>query len=149
MTTATIDRPIKKIEMPSPKSMIKAQKQFFNLLLKRPINSTENVKAYINDIEGDGLQPTKMHCVSFQKYSGSEIKSITSYENMVTFYDNVDVLIGHSFVRFDMPVVNKLLDPDCNAFVIDTLPLAWYLFPGRRIYKLESFGPDYGFDKDF
>ena len=58
---------------------------------------------------------------------------------MRSFFDETDILVGHNIIRFDIPVVERLLGIKVKAQLVDTLALSWYLFPNRKIHKLEVF----------
>ena len=110
------------------------------------------MKKFIFDLEGDSLQPTKIHVVSYASWNGErwEVRSITDYERMKAFFSQKDVMfIGHNIISFDIPVVKKILgieiDPSCR--LVDTLALAWYLYPNRKKYGIEYFGEEFGVKK--
>lgn len=95
------------------------------------------------DIEGDGLKPTKIHCLSTHK-SGKVI-STTSYSTMRKFFsDPGAILVGHNITRFDIPVVERLLSIEVKCKLVDTLAISWYLQPKRVKHGLESYGIEYG-----
>lgn len=98
------------------------------------------------DIECNGLNPTKIHCLSV--FVDGELKSTSSYDNMRKFFLNKDrVLIGHNIIRFDIPVIERLLGIKCQCRLIDTLALSWYLQPDRIKHGLEGYGEDFGVPK--
>jgi len=97
------------------------------------------------DIEADGLNPTKIHCLSCTNDEGTF--STTDYAEMREFLDGLDVLIGHNIRRFDIPVLEKLLDVEYKGRVIDTLALSWILEPERNRHGLASWGEDFGIPK--
>ena len=99
----------------------------------------------IFDIEGDGLKPTKIHCLSVLTEDG--IFSTTDYNDMRRFFTNFDVYIGHNITLFDVPVIERILDIKVEKQLIDTLPLSWYLFPERVSHGLEAWGEDVGIPK--
>ena len=100
----------------------------------------------IFDIEGDGLEPTKIHClcVSGEKI---DVKATTKYENMRQFFLEADVLVGHNIYRFDIPVVERLLGIKIKAKLVDTLALSWYLEPNRLKHGLAEWGEEFGVPK--
>ncbi len=99
------------------------------------------------DIECDGFNPTKIHCISVHSAKG-KLKSTTNYDNMRKFFTNPNnILIGHNIVRFDVVVVEKLLGITVKAKLVDTLALSWYLFPNRIQHGLESWGEEFGVPK--
>lgn len=103
------------------------------------------------DIEADGLTPTKIHVVSVMSIKNGAIKSFKDYNEMRSFFNacNRDnkVLIGHNIQRFDIPVIERLLDIKITAPIIDTLPLSWYLEFDRQRHGLEKWGEDLGVQK--
>ena len=76
---------------------------------------------YVFDIEADGINATKIHCMVA---NGKEVDK--------DFFVNLkpeDTLIGHNIIRYDIPVLERLLGIKIKAQLIDTLALSWYLFP--------------------
>ena len=57
---------------------------------------------HIIDIECDGLNPTKIHCA----IANGTTVSKSFFESLT----KDDVLIGHNIIRFDIPVLERLLD---------------------------------------
>ena len=99
------------------------------------------------DIETDGLDPSKIHCLCAQHVDGGNIFATTDYGNMRKMLLGAEVLIGHNIQRFDVPVLERLLNIEIKATLIDTLALSWVLRPERNIHGLESYGEDYGIPK--
>lgn len=100
----------------------------------------------IIDIEGDGLKPTKIYCMStYTKKYG--MKTFTDYEEMIWFLKKVTVFIGHNIKRFDIPWIEKLLDFKLECKFVDTLALSWYLNPLRIRHGLATYGEDFGVPK--
>ena len=96
------------------------------------------------DVEADGLldSATKIHVLSFT--TGKEVISTYCYEEMKAFFLSADVLVGHNIVRYDIPLVEKILGIKVKARLIDTLALSWYLNHNRTRHGLEFYGIDYG-----
>ena len=112
------------------------------------------MKYTVLDIETDGLlnAVTKIHCLSYRTFiNGEEIDkgSITNYEEIKNFVLSQEVLVGHNIVRYDIPVLEKILNITIQARLIDTLALSWYLYPVRTKHGLESWGDDLGVKKPF
>lgn len=103
------------------------------------------MKAYVFDIETDGLYGTKIHCLVFS--DGETITSLTSYDDIRNFLLSSDVLIGHNIQRFDIPTLERLLKIQVKAKLVDTLALSWYLEPSRVLHGLEAWGEDFGVPK--
>ena len=57
-----------------------------------------------------------------------------------------DVLIGHNIIRYDIPVLERLLSIKIKAQLIDTLALSWYLFPNIK-HGLAHWGERFGIPK--
>jgi hypothetical protein len=105
----------------------------------------------ILDIETDGLleEVSKIHCLSYYKYSNGNITtgSITKYEDIISFVQLQEVLIGHNIIRYDIPVLEKILNIKVKSRLIDTLGISWYLYPMREKHGLELWGEDLGVEK--
>ena len=56
-------------------------------------------------------------------------------------------LVGHNIIRYDIPVLERLLDINVEARLFDTLPMSWVLNPTRPKHGLDSFYPDFGIPK--
>lgn len=98
------------------------------------------------DIEGDSLTPTKIHCMSYNiggRRKG-KVQSTTDYDEMRQLLASAKTLIGHNIIRFDIPVLERLLNVKITGRFIDTLALSWYLYPHLSIHGLEAFGELYG-----
>lgn len=76
-----------------------------------------------------------------------KIVSYTDYDSMRKLFTEADVLIGHNITRFDIPVIERLLDIKVKAELIDTLALSWYLYPKRLKHGLEDWGEYFGVPK--
>ncbi len=97
------------------------------------------------DVEGDGLQPTKIWCLS--KQEGKKLVSTTDYSKMRKFLTTVDVLVGHNITRWDIPHLERLLSITITAKIVDTLALSWYLEPKRVMHGLANWGEEFGVPK--
>jgi hypothetical protein len=107
----------------------------------------------IFDIEADGLYDSvsKIHCLSASIYDKNvliESVSFTNYHDIIDFLDKQVVLVGHNIIRYDLPVLKKILGYYPNkAVLIDTLALSWYLYPNRPEHGLEYWGDALGVAK--
>jgi hypothetical protein len=106
----------------------------------------------IVDIETDGLLETvtKIHCLSYSIIlNGREIDkgSITNYNQIKQFLTQQNILVGHNIIRYDVPVLEKILNIKVTARLIDTLGLSWYLYPIRLKHGLELWGEELGVPK--
>ena len=104
------------------------------------------------DIETNGLIETvsKIHCLSYQKYVGNELiqsGTITTINGIRQFLEENPVLVGHNIIRYDIPVLEKLLGIKITSRLIDTLALSWYLYPMKPKHGLEFWGDDLGVPK--
>jgi hypothetical protein len=106
-------------------------------------------KIWVIDAEGDGLNPTKLHCLAASNPQTSKVFVTPDYENMKKILVEADVLICHNIIRFDKPVFERLLGIKIKAKLVDTLALSWYLYPERNKHGLESWGIDFGVPKPF
>lgn len=96
------------------------------------------------DIECNGLNPDKIHCTSVNT---GKIRSTNNYDNMRSFFSKAKVLVGHNIIRFDVQVLEKLLDIKITAKLVDTLALSWYLEPNRLKHGLAEWGEEFGVPK--
>lgn len=107
-------------------------------------------KLCVFDIEGDSLNPTKIHCLVAAIFDGERWvqKSTTDYDQMRKFFlqDNL-VVVGHNVVRWDIPNVERLLNIKFEGEIIDTLGLSWYLYPDKLVHGLEDWGVYFGIPK--
>ena len=106
----------------------------------------------IFDIETDGLYQdvTKIHCLSYSIYDDEGYRcegTITEIGRIKDFILEQECLIGHNIIRYDIPVLEKLLDIKYEGKVIDTLAISWYLFPERHKHGLEGYGEEFNIPK--
>jgi len=101
----------------------------------------------IIDLESDGLlkEVTKIHCLAYTIIEDSKVIEkgfITEGHKIKNFLEEQKILVGHSIIRFDIPVLQKLLDYDPKETqLIDTLGLSWYLYPIKGFrHGLEFWG---------
>ena len=74
--------------------------------------------------------------------------TITSYGYMKDFLDENPLLVGHNIIRYDIPVLEKILDYKFKySRFIDTLGLSWYLYPSEIKHGLEQWGEKLGVEK--
>jgi len=102
----------------------------------------------IFDVEADGLldEATKIHCMSFTT-DRIPMGSTSDYDAMRNILLNQKVLIGHNIVRYDVPLLEKILGIKIKAKLYDTLPMSWVINTDRPKHSLESFGEDFGVPK--
>ncbi len=107
-------------------------------------------KHIIFDIETDGLieNVTKIHCLSYSiREDNNTIKrgTLIEFKEIKDFIESSECLIGHNIIRYDIPVLKKF-GINCNALLIDTLALSWYL-EQRSKHGLESYGEEFENEK--
>lgn len=121
------------------------------------------MKYTVFDMETDGLldTATKIHCLSYtildEDCNIIKKGSFTDYGDMTLFIKYQECIVGHNIIRFDIPMLKKILGIDISCTVIDTLALSWYLFPNvrgergmlipRRSHGLEAWGQILGTKK--
>ena len=110
---------------------------------------SEIMKWTVFDAEGDGLNPTKFHVMSWTESEDEGICSTGRYQTMIDVMFESDVLVGHNIIRWDIPNLERVLDFEVpkETLIVDTLAVAWYLQPKRGVHNLDSYGPDYGYQK--
>lgn len=94
----------------------------------------------IFDIECDSLNATKIHCFSYCTTTDSTKHSLIKYEDIISLLKICDTLIGHNIIRFDIPILEKILGIKIKANLIDTLGISWYLDPLQLKHGLEEWG---------
>ena len=105
------------------------------------------------DIETDNLieNVTKIHCLSYAKYVEGKVveeSTLTNYDAIKDFLFKNTTLVGHNIVRYDIPVLEKILGVDLSFHrLIDTLALSWYLYPMKKKHGLEQWGDELGVKK--
>lgn len=107
------------------------------------------MKMVIIDIEANGLldSVSKIHCLSYHCLDDGTSGSFTKYEDILDFLEQEITIIGHNFVRYDIPAIRKILGFKGEIPLIDTLALSWYLYPDRNTHGLEGWGEDFGVPK--
>jgi hypothetical protein len=105
------------------------------------------MNAYVFDLEGDGLNPSKIHCLCYSKSRGGPVNVLTDYQDMREFIRSSDILIGHNIQRFDIPVLERILGVEVKSKLRDTLALSWYLFPTEVRHGLAQWGERLGVSK--
>lgn len=96
------------------------------------------------DIEGDGLYETitKVHILCAENIGTGETFESTDPEAIRDFVQMAPYLVGHNFLSFDLPVLNRLCG--CRrpiVGVVDTLVLSWLYSPKLLGgHSLESYG---------
>ena len=78
----------------------------------------------IFDIETDGLNPSVIWCICAIK--GDEMITIEMPDKQAweCLMEGVTEVIGHNIIRYDIPVVERLLDVSIKCKIIDTLVMS-------------------------
>jgi DNA polymerase I len=114
--------------------------------------------ALVFDIETDGLNPTKIWCMSTFDVDTEEHRAFGPLElnEGLNTLKSAEKLIGHNILNFDMPVIKKLTGLDLsNKHIVDTLVLSRLFKPTREGgHGLEGWGyrlgcPKIAFDDYF
>ncbi len=100
------------------------------------------------DVEADNLldDATKIHCLSYTS-DGTNYDTLYDYSDMRDLILNQKGLVGHNIIRYDVPLLEKILGIKVKAQLFDTLPMSWVINLGRPLHNLESFGEDFGIPK--
>ena len=102
------------------------------------------------DVEADGLldEATKIHCLSYT-HDGKDYKTLFDYSDMRSLILSQPGLVGHNIIRYDVPLIEKILGIKVTARLFDTLPMSWVINYDRPKNKhgLQSFGEDFGIPK--
>ena len=98
------------------------------------------------DIETDGLNPSKIHCLSYTS-DGKEYTTVTHDDDMRQLLWDAKGLIGHNILRYDIPVLERLLHMKIKARLYDTLPMSWVINYERGKHGLATFGEEFGIPK--
>jgi len=100
------------------------------------------------DVEANGLldTATKIHCLSYTT-DGVVYDTLFDYDGMRNLLLSQQGLIGHNIIRYDVPLLEKILGIKIEARLFDTLPMSWVLNYNRPKHGLESFGEDFGIPK--
>ena len=103
------------------------------------------------DIEADGLDPTKIHCIVAQDVDTLDVFTFdnTQLQEGYDMLSSANKLIGHNLIGYDIPVIKKLGGVDLfNKKIVDTLVLSRLFKPTREgNHGLEGWGYRLGFKK--
>ena len=80
------------------------------------------------DVEANGLldKATKIHCLSYTT-DGKNYQTIFDYSDMRDLILSQHGLVGHNIIRYDVPLIEKILGIKIKARLFDTLPMSWVL----------------------
>jgi DNA polymerase III alpha subunit (gram-positive type) len=76
--------------------------------------------------------------------TAQDVNTYTDYVSMTNFITGLsqqeDRVIGHNFIRYDAPVIERILGIKIKAKIVDTLALSWYLYQDILRHGLEQWG---------
>jgi len=103
------------------------------------------------DIETDGFDATKIWCIVAQNVETEEVITFTPsiISDFISWLDNVDTLVFHNGISFDVPVLTKLLGIDFSDINIeDTMIMSQLSDPSiEGGHSLRSWGERFGYAK--
>jgi len=106
------------------------------------------------DIETDGLDATKIHCICAIKDNDKTVNNFIGDKCYEDFYrwlvlEDVRVLVAHNGIGFDIPVLRLLSGHEWNFIIRDTLVLSRLVNPSLDGgHSLKSWGERLGEYKD-
>jgi hypothetical protein len=104
-------------------------------------------QGFVLDLEGDSLNLSKIWCIAAHNLTTDKARDTTDYEDMKRLLEKADYLVMHNGMRFDGPVMERILGVKIKAKIVDTLALSWYLYPERLQHGLEGWGEDFNIPK--
>ena len=103
------------------------------------------------DIEADGLDPTKIHCIVAQDVDTMDVFTFdnTQLQEGYDMLSSANKLIGHNLIGYDIPAIKKIAGLDLfDKKIVDTLVLSRLFNPTREgNHGLEGWGYRLGFKK--
>ena len=108
------------------------------------------MKSLVFDIETNGLQPTKIYCMSVLNVDTKEQLNFpqSKIEEGIELLESSDKLIGHNIIGFDIPTIKRLYGVDLlSKKIIDTLVLSRLFNPIRASHGLKAWGNTLQFPK--
>lgn len=97
---------------------------------------------YFADIETDGLNPTKIHCISVMNSKTRLMTTFTDIEEFELWFNPDDVFVFHNGIAFDVPVIERLTKVKFNhSKIIDTFVVSRLWNYGKfNTHSLEEWG---------
>ena len=108
------------------------------------------MKSLVFDIETDGLQSTKVYCMSILNVDTEEQFNFppSKIEEGIELLESADKLIGHNIIGFDIPEIKRLYGVDLmSKKILDTLVLSRLFNPIRSSHRLKAWGNYLNFPK--
>lgn len=109
------------------------------------IQKSPKAPGIVMDAEAPSLTPDKFYCIATEFEGG--VRSTTSYDNMRKFLTTTPILVGHNIIQFDIPNLERVLNIQIKARLVDTLALSWYLYPEMPKHGLAIWGDVLGVAK--
>ena len=76
------------------------------------------------------------------------IKSTNKREDVLKVFENpLNVIVGHYFIPYDAPAIEKMFNFKIKATIIDSLAISWYLHNTQRLHGLGEWGVQFGVPK--
>ena len=88
----------------------------------------------IFDVEADGLleDATKIHCLSYTR-DGKSIYTTYDYDYMRRIIGRENVLIGHNIIRYDVPLLEKILGIKIKKNIISHMKIEVPTFKSNKL----------------
>jgi DNA polymerase I-like protein with 3'-5' exonuclease and polymerase domains len=102
---------------------------------------------HVVDIETDGIEATKIHCLVFYDINTKVLQHITDYDEIREYLSKEETLIIHNGIRYDKPTLERILNIKINNKIVDTLGLSWALNTKFKKHGLEMYGEFFGVKK--
>lgn len=108
------------------------------------------------DIETESLKPNKLWCLCVkEKESGKTHQFVNLHENeeerdrFKQYAKGVTRWVGHNFINFDAPVINRIVGPVIDMQkIVDTLVVSMLIDFGIGSHSLGTWGEKLGYPKD-
>jgi DNA polymerase-1 len=107
----------------------------------------------ICDVEANGLVPTKIHLIICKDIDNDTVRTFkgSNLGQFVPFVHDVDLWVGHNFLGYDLPALNRLMGVDIPVSrCVDTLVLSRLfegLLTGKKPHSIEAWGSRLGKQK--
>jgi len=109
-------------------------------------------RTFVIDIEADSLKPTQIWVMCWRNLGTNEKGACIGHDKIKEWFaerDAKDVFVGHNLLKFDAPVLNRLVGTDLNSGnCIDTLVLSTLYSPSiSGGHSLDAWGERMGHPK--
>lgn len=104
----------------------------------------------ITDIETNGLDGDRIHCIVTQDARTGEVEQYYGSWGIrygLSALSNAERIVGHNLIGFDLPFIISLVPTFTVNDVVDTLVLSRLLYNKRMRHSLESYAKDSEYDK--